>query len=239
MLEKLKPFQITLIAIIITFGILLSTKIITSSLAHDGVIVTGSANEIVKSDSGKLSFNITVKAPTKAAAYSTMKQQLPVVEKYLKNKGLNEIEIKNYNGYYNYKYNQSGICTNEILNYNLSQPIEVTSKDVNLIKNVAIDIQNLLDNGIDINETQANYYYSGLADLKIKLLQAATKDAKARATAMLKANHNRVGKIQSINMGVFQITDATSNDVSDMGINDTSTIDKKVTAVANVVFKIK
>ena len=40
-------------------------------------------------------------------------------------------------------------------------------------------------------------------------------------------------------MGVFQITDATSNDVSDMGINDTSTIDKKVTAVANVVFKIK
>jgi hypothetical protein len=48
-----------------------------------------------------------------------------------------------------------------------------------------------------------------------------------------------VGKIQSVKMGVFQITDVDSTSVSDMGINDTSTIDKKVTAVVNVVFKIK
>ena len=46
-------------------------------------------------------------------------------------------------------------------------------------------------------------------------------------------------KDQSVNMGVFQITPLDSTDVSDMGINDTSTIDKKVTAVANVVFRIK
>ena len=40
-------------------------------------------------------------------------------------------------------------------------------------------------------------------------------------------------------MGVFQITPVDSTDVSDMGINDTSTIEKKITAVANVVFQIK
>ena len=73
----------------------------------------------------------------------------------------------------------------------------------------------------------------------MKLLGEATTDAKDRASAMLKATHNRVGKIQSVKMGVFQITDVDSTSVSDMGINDTSTIDKKVTAVANVVFKIK
>lgn len=56
---------------------------------------------------------------------------------------------------------------------------------------------------------------------------------------MLKATHNRPGKIQSVNMGVFQITPVDSTNVSDMGINDTSSIDKKVTAVANVVFRIK
>ena len=60
-----------------------------------------------------------------------------------------------------------------------------------------------------------------------------------RASAMLKATNNKVGKIQSVKMGVFQITEVDSTNVSDMGINDTSTIDKKVTAVANVVFKIK
>lgn len=64
-------------------------------------------------------------------------------------------------------------------------------------------------------------------------------DAKARAESMLKATHNRVGKISSVRMGVYQITPIDSTDVSDMGINDSSTIDKKVTAVANVSFKIK
>ena len=73
----------------------------------------------------------------------------------------------------------------------------------------------------------------------VDLLKDATKDAKDRATGMLKATHNRPGKIQSVKMGVFQITPVDSTNVSDMGINDTSSIDKKVTAVANVVFRIK
>lgn len=240
MLEKLEKFQITILAIILVIGAMLSSKIIVSGLAHDGISVTGSAYEIVKSDSGKLVFNISVQGKTKAIAYQTLKQQLPVVEKYLKEKGIKDITIKNYNGYYNYKYNQAtGNYTNEVDYFKLSQPIEASAKDVNLIKEVSIDIQNLIDKGIDISDAGADYYYSGLADLKIKLLKAATLDAKNRAAAMLKANNNSVGKIQSVKMGVFQITDVDSTSVSDMGINDTSTIDKKVTAVANVVFKIK
>ena len=90
-----------------------------------------------------------------------------------------------------------------------------------------------------INVTNTEYFYSGLSELKVDLLKEATKDAKDRATGMLKATHNRPGKIQSVNMGVFQITPVDSTNVSDMGINDTSSIDKKVTAVANVVFRIK
>ncbi len=75
--------------------------------------------------------------------------------------------------------------------------------------------------------------------MKVELLKDATTDAKDRAVAMLKATHNRPGKIEALQMGVFQITPVDSTNVSDMGINDTSTIDKKVTAVANVVFRIK
>ncbi len=71
------------------------------------------------------------------------------------------------------------------------------------------------------------------------MLEEATKDAKHRASAMLKATHNRVGKIQSVRMGVFQVTPVNSTDVSDMGISDTTTIEKKITSVANVTFGIK
>lgn len=240
MLEKLEKFQITILALILAIGGIISAKVITNALAHDGVTVTGSAYEIVKSDSGKLDFDISVQAKTKAAAYQIVKNQLPEVKKYLEEKGIKDITIKPYNGYYNYKYNQAtGNYTNEVDGYKLSQPIEVTSKNVELIKEVSLDMQNLIDKGIDISDVSANYFYSGLADLKVKLLKAATVDAKNRAKAMVKANNNSVGKIQSVKMGVFQITSVDSTNVSDMGINDTSTIDKKVTAVANVVFKIK
>ena len=86
---------------------------------------------------------------------------------------------------------------------------------------------------------QPQYHYSQLADLKVKLLQKATSDARDRAKSMLKSNHNRLGKIRSARMGVFQITPVDSNDVSDSGYNDLSSIEKKVTAVANVTFAIK
>ena len=236
MLERIEKLQVVSLGILIGLALVVSTKMVSSSISKNEISVTGSAYEIVKSDSGKLSFNIATQAKTKAAAYQILKQQLPVVKKYLEEKGIKDITVKNYNGYYSYKYNQStGNYTNEIDNYKLSQPIEASSKDVNLIKEVSLDIQNLIDK----SEAGTDYFDSGLGDLKVKLLKEATLDAKNRASAMLKANHNSVGKIQSVKMGVFQITDVDSTSVSDMGINDTSTIDKKVTAVANVVFKIK
>ena len=240
MFEKLEKFQLVLLALILAFGVFFATRYATNSLSREGITVTGSAYEIVKSDSGKLYFDINVKAPTKAQAYQLMIKQLPVVKKYLTEKGIKDINVKTYNGYYNYKYNRTyGNYTNEIENYSLSQPIEVTSDDVDKIKELSLDIQTLLDKGIDIQVDRTEFFYSNLSDLKVKLLQAATEDAKDRARAMLKATHNRVGKIQSVKMGVFQITEPDSTNVSDMGINDTSTIEKKVTAVANVTFSIK
>ncbi len=39
-------------------------------------------------------------------------------------------------------------------------------------------------------------------------------------------------------MGVLQITPADSNEVSDSGMNDTSSLDKDITAVVNMGFAI-
>ena len=97
MLEKLEKFQLVLLAIILAFGAFFATKYATNSLSREGISVTGSSYEIVKSDSGKLSFDIKVKAVSKANAYNVMKTQLPEVEKYLTSKGIKpeNIEIKN------------------------------------------------------------------------------------------------------------------------------------------------
>lgn len=239
MFEKFEKLQLIWLSIILSLGLIIAVNAGTGAMSKDKITVTGSAYQVVKSDTARLEFEITARKPNKQLAYNTVKSQLPVVMKYLEDKGITDINVKASNGYNTFKYTPNGNMTNEIAYYNLSQHVVVKSDDVQKVKDISTDIQSLLDKGIDINVMSVQYFYSGLADLKVKLLQDATTDAKDRATAMLKATHNKPGKIQSVNMGVFQITPVDSTNVSDMGINDTTTIEKKVTAVANVVFRIK
>lgn len=242
MLERIEKLQIAILGLLLASGLIVAVKSGVSQFAKNSVSVTGSAYEIVESDSGNIDLNLSVRRPTKTLAYQTAKAQVPVVLEYLKSKGFDtekDVNVKSVSGYETYRYTPSGVNTNEIAYYNLSQSITVKSDDVNKIKETALDITSLMDKGIDIEARNISYSYSGLSDLKIKLLNKATNDAKQRANAMLKSTHNSVGKIESVRMGVFQITPVDSTDVSDMGINDTSTIEKKITAVSNVTFRIK
>lgn len=240
MLERIEKLQVLTVGLIIVLAILIGTKSLITAFSGNSISVTGSAYEIVKSDSGSLSFNINIKRTDKNQAYNALQQQLKMVEKYLTDKKITKIERKTINGYYNYKRDEkSGAYTNITESYSLSQPIMISSDNVELIKEISNEITGLINQGIDINVYNVSYNYSKLPELKISLLEKASTDAKARAASMLKATHNQVGNIQSVRMGVYQITPVDSTDVSNMGINDSSTIDKKVTAVANITFKIK
>ena len=239
MLEKIEKLQVLTVGLLVVLGILIGTKTLITAFSGNTISVTGSAYEIVKSDSGSLSFNINVKRVNKNEAYNALQTQIKTVEKYLTDKKISKIERKTVNGYYNYKRDDKGVYTNIPESYNLSQPMTISSNNVDLIKEISNDITGLINQGIDINVYNVSYNYSNLPALKVALLEKASIDAKARAESMLKATHNSVGKIQSVRMGVYQITPVDSTEVSNMGINDSSTIDKKVTAVANVSFKIK
>ena len=242
MLKRLERLQIAILGLLLAFGIIFGIKSGVAPFAKNSVTVTGSAYEIVQSDSGSLDIVLNVRRSDKASAYTAAKKQLPQIIAYLKAKGFdtdNNVEIHSMEGYYNYKTYPNGMSSNEYEHFNLSQIIRIKSDDVNKIKDVAMDITSLMDKGIDIDVRNTNYSYSKLPELKVALLKNATDDAKKRAEAMLKSTHNRVGKIQSVKMGVFQITPVDSTEVSDMGINDTSTIEKKITAVSNVTFQVK
>lgn len=243
MLEKIKDFQIAILGLFFALGIIIGTIIVTDNLSKDNISVTGSAYEVVSSDSASWSFNIEVKSPTKLNAYKAIKSQFPIVEQYLLANGITkeQIDAKAPTSYeVNKKNPANGYTTDDIAYYVFSQNVKIQSNDVEKIKNISSKSQELIEKGVNITSyEQPEYQYSKLADLKVKLLETATLDAKNRAKSMLKSNNNNVGKIRSARMGVFQITPVNSNSVSDMGINDLSTIEKKVTAVANIVFAIK
>ncbi len=82
------------------------------------------------------------------------------------------------------------------------------------------------------------YHYTKIAELKKEMLAEAAKDAKQRAEQIASSTGSSIGTVRSARMGVMQITPADSNDVSDSGMNDTSSLEKDITAVVNVSFAV-
>jgi hypothetical protein len=70
------------------------------------------------------------------------------------------------------------------------------------------------------------------------MLSEATQDARARADAIARSAGGEIGAVRSVRMGVFQITPRHSTEVSDYGINDTSSLEKDITAVVRVTFAV-
>lgn len=241
MIEKLAKIQVAMLGLILGLCLIIGASVLSSNFKKNEITVTGSAFEIVKSDSASWKFQIRTKAPTSMAAYNMLSAQKPIVEEFLIQSGVKkeEIEYMGINNYATYKYDSKGNQTQEIANYTYEQTVKISSNNPELIKKTYLEIPSLIQKGVTIQAFGPEYYFSGLNEKKAQLLKAATADAKVRAQGMLKATNNRVGKISSVKMGVFQITPSDSNEVSDWGINDSSTIDKKITAVANVIFSVK
>jgi len=239
--EKLKEYQLTILAIILAIGLIIAVTVGTKTMSQKGIYMTGSAEEIVTSDSATWTIIVNTKKPTLGAAYKAIQAQIPVIKTYLTENGIAEenISVEPASYWTSYKRLPNGNMTDDIAAYNYSQNIKVKSNDVNKIKNLSTDIQKLTEQNIDINSQNPEYQYSKLADLKVKLLEKASQDAKQRANSTLKVNGNKTGRILSVKTGVFQITAPESTNVSDMGIIDANSIEKKVTAVVNVTYEIK
>ncbi len=204
------------------------------------VTVTGSARKRIKSDMVKWSAEVSYRAPKLAGAYQLLAENVPRVKEYLKKKGIAEDQItisaissRTLDG-----RDQNGNTTSEIIGYSLSQRVDVRSSEVELISKIARESTELIKEGILLNSNSPRYFYTKLSDLKIEMLGEAAKNARLRADRIASSTGSSIGTIRSARMGVMQITAADSTEVSDYGINDTSSIEKDVTAVVNVKFAV-
>ena len=83
MFEKIEKLQIFYLGALLALGLVISTRIVTKNFNNNVISVTGSAYEIVKSDSGTLNFDINVKSQNKQEAYNIAQNQIEIVKKYL------------------------------------------------------------------------------------------------------------------------------------------------------------
>lgn len=212
-----------------------------SKKTDEAITVTGSARKRIKADLVVWSAGVSFQAPALADAYRSLSESVPRVKQYLISKGIpeNQITISSIQTTTLKGQDENGAETSEVKGYSLRQQLEVRSNDVDKIAQIAREATELINQGILIESNPPQYMYTQLGDLKIEMLGEAAKDAKVRAERIASSTGNNVGTVRSARMGVLQITAADSTEVSDYGVNDTSTIDKDITAVVNISFAVE
>lgn len=133
----------------------------------------------------------------------------------------------------------NGRETGRIVAYRLTQQFEVRSTNVQALTALSQKAADLMSEGVALSSQPPEYLYTKLADLRISLIEEATRDAKLRAEAIAKSTGNSIGSVRQARIGVFQITPRFSTEIADYGINDITAIEKDVQAVVHVTFALR
>ena len=206
------------------------------------VTVKGFAKQDITSDLGIFEATIISENPDIKVCYAKLADDKEKVKTYLtRNFGVTkeELEIKPAEIEELYKINERGYATDEFVKYILRQNVKVESKDVNKISKISEDIVNILDEGVKIRIRDPKYVYTKLEDLKIEMIGRATDNARKRAITIAKEGKFRLGPIADVRVGIFQITPKNSTEVSNYGINDTSSIEKEIKSVVEIKYFVK
>jgi uncharacterized protein len=233
------PALILGVALIIV-GVFVSGTWVEVSNRNATISVTGSAKKEINSDLVVWRSRFSRQSKTLSESYNKLKDDLAKVKKYLIAKGIPEKDLT-VSAIQTRKMQEfkNGMETGVINGYELSQQIEVSSKDVDKITAISRESTELINEGVEFESFPPEYFYTKLADLKVSMLAEATKDAKARAEQIAQSSGSKIGKVRSARMGVLQITPKNSNMVSDYGVNDTSSPEKEITAVVTIGFMIQ
>jgi hypothetical protein len=243
----LRNTQVIILGICIAIATIASSVILSSAFlrfqkaTREVITVTGAAIKPITSDYVVWQAGFDVRDKEMAKGYKRLSADLEKVRQYLLAKGIKpeELTIPQVSTQQLYKKDDRGNDTNELIDYRLHQTIEVSSSNVTKVTEISRLITELIDQGVQVSSWAPQYLYRKLDELKLEMLGRATENAKQRAEQMAKATGNRIGPIRSARMGVFQITPINSTEVADSGVNDTSAIDKKVTAVVSATFAIE
>ena len=245
---NIKDYQVVLLGVMIALGSVVSTYIFSKSiiafqkLQNQTIKVTGSASRTVKSDYSSWNFSFSTQHPNLKLGYAKIIDDSKIIKEFLISKGLDEsnIDFSQISSYKLYKRAPNGYSdTDELKGYNVSRSVTVKSSDITKLTNISKDAAALVNKGIDLTSDNVNYYISNLDNLKIETIKDAAKNAKERANSLVKGTNGKIGVMTSAKVGVFQIVPIDSTAVEDYGINDTSSIDKKVIATVNATFTVK
>jgi uncharacterized protein len=213
--------------------------------------VTGSAKKRIESDT--ISWTATVQATDmdRTAAYKKLRANVEATVAFLKAAGIKDDEISPSAASFEKMVHQE-VTTRKVKGedeqtshevfdgYSTTQQIEVRSHDVKRIERASREVTSLLEQGVTIESAPPAYFYSKLGELKLEMLAAAGKDARARADNILKsAGGATLGKLVVADMGIININPANSTNTSEEGNNDTTALEKDIITIVHATFALE
>jgi len=232
------------IAIVLS-SVFLGKSYVNRSKPHSQIVVTGLGTSNFTSDLIVWEGRFGGKAFDLKQAYNTLNRNKDIISDYLTKKGIalesivfsavntNEMNKQIYSPQGNY-------IGQEFTGYNLTQSIQIESKEVEKIEKISREITELLNQGVNFYSEAPRYYYTKLADLKIEMISKATEDARLRAERIAENSGGDLGKLESAKMGVFQITGQNSKeDYSWGGTFNTSSKEKTASITMKLIYNAK
>ena len=210
-----------IVSAIIAIGLIAATFILGDAYkykfkSNDTINVTGNALKDFNADLVKWRATYSRNNFDLKSASDQLKQDQNVVRNFLVSQGIktNEIVFEAVNITKDIQYG-TDVNGNSISNFNgyiLSQDVTIESKDLDKIEKASREISNLISQGIELNSSNPNYYYSKLEDLKLELIAQASENAKQRAENIATKAGSKLGNLKKADLGIFQITGKNDNE---------------------------
>jgi hypothetical protein len=209
------------------------------------ITTKGSTRKNVKSDLVVWKGSFTTEAPTLLEAQQKLKADASKVGQFLSSNGVTNIifkpiVIEKQEASVQIKTPADDVkqlTEQRTVGYQLTQSVRVESADVDRL--AQLDTTPLVEQGVLFTTELPEFIYSKVAEEKIEMLADATKDARARAEQIATQGSRTVASLHDAEMGVFQIAPLHSGDTSGEGMNDTSSLEKTITAVVTATFLLK
>jgi uncharacterized protein len=244
-----RPYRGGLRAAIVALGVaaaaaLLGLAFIYRNIDGEQIGVTGLGEKDFQSDLIVWSGSFTQSAPSLKDAYARLNADQERIKAFLAGKNVAEGEYVfssvTIGKEYDEKKDKEGNRTSAFKGYRLQQDVKIESKDVDKVERLSREITDLINSGVEFYSREPRYYYTKLADLKVELIELATRNGRERAQKIAEETGQKLGKLKGASLGVFQILARNSNeDYSWSGANDASSKLKTATITARLQFGIR
>ncbi len=208
------------------------------------ISVVGKAEKTFSSDLIVWRGSFSRNASTLKEAYDLLNQDIEVVKKYLKSKGVQNnvpvFDAVDIQKTYRSETDKDGNESTYFAGYLLTQVVKIESKDVDRIEKLSREVTELINQGLEFNSSAPEYYYTQLANLKIEMIAEATKDARLRAEKIADESGSSLGNLKNGDMGVFQIVapNSSEDDFSWGGSLNTSSREKSASITMSLQFNV-